>query len=81
LTTIINENINRIISQAPAPPAVATNTAAGTKRARVVTPASAKVIDDEDEPRSSPAVRKASRASTSGGKENERRVFSGLENV
>ncbi|KAH6709222.1 hypothetical protein BKA61DRAFT_678120 [Leptodontidium sp. MPI-SDFR-AT-0119] len=59
-----------------------TTTNSGTKRQRVVTPAAAKVIDDEDEPRSSPSIRKASQASTrTDGKEKERVVLGGIENV
>ncbi|KAI9642218.1 hypothetical protein NHQ30_009020 [Ciborinia camelliae] len=57
----------------------------GTKRQRNVTPASSKAIDDEDEPRSSPSLRKVSRQSNASGngkgKDEERRVPSGLENV
>ncbi|RAL66920.1 hypothetical protein DID88_007702 [Monilinia fructigena] len=61
----------------------------GTKRQRNVTPASSKAIDDEDEPRSSPSLRKVSRQSNASGNGNgngkgndsERRVLSGLENV
>lgn len=57
----------------------------GTKRQRNVTPASSKAIDDEDEPRSSPSLRKASRQSNASGigkgKESERRVLSVVDNV
>ncbi|KAG4027348.1 hypothetical protein MFRU_031g00950 [Monilinia fructicola] len=61
----------------------------GTKRQRNVTPASSKAIDDEDEPRSSPSLRKVSRQSNASGNgsgngkgnDSERRVLSGLENV
>lgn len=64
----------RVVSQT-----FVTTNSAGTKRSRVVTPAAAKVIDDEDEPRTSPSLRKASRTSIKqDGKENERRV-SGIE--
>lgn len=55
----------------------------GTKRQRNVTPASSKAIDDEDEPRSSPSLRKVSRQSNASGSgkvmDSERRVVSGLE--
>ncbi|KAH7417327.1 hypothetical protein BKA64DRAFT_297498 [Cadophora sp. MPI-SDFR-AT-0126] len=72
-----NENPTRRVSQ----PFTTTNNS-GTKRQRVVTPAAAKVIDDEDEPRSSPSIRKASQASTrTDGKENDRVVLGGIENV
>ncbi|KAH7364171.1 hypothetical protein BKA65DRAFT_572413 [Rhexocercosporidium sp. MPI-PUGE-AT-0058] len=72
-----NENPSRRASQ----PFATTNNS-GTKRQRVVTPAAAKVIDDEDEPRSSPSIRKPSQASTrTDGKENERVVLGGIENV
>lgn len=54
----VNESAIRAVSQT-----FATTNNAGTKRSRVVTPAAAKVIDDEDEPRSSPSLRKASRTS------------------
>jgi hypothetical protein len=83
LTSLVNENINPIVSQSITAPA-SNHSTTGTKRPRVVTPASVKVIDDEDEPRGSPVMRKVSRASTRGdGKENhpERRVLSGIENV
>ena len=53
-----HENPTRRISQ----PFATTNNS-GIKRQRVVTPAAAKVIDDEDEPRPSPSIRKASQAS------------------
>jgi hypothetical protein len=69
---VVNENFMRIVSQA------SNTSSVGLKRQRVVTPASAKVIDDEDEPRSSPALRKVSRASTN--KDVERRVLGEIEN-
>ncbi len=73
---LVNGNIVRIVSQP-----IATTTS-GTKRQRVVTPAAAKVIDDEDEPRTSPFIRKTSLGSTKqDGKENERKVLGGIENV
>ncbi|APA09213.1 hypothetical protein SS1G_14270 [Sclerotinia sclerotiorum 1980 UF-70] len=57
----------------------------GTKRQRNVTPASSKAIDDEDEPRSSPSLRKASRQSNasghSRGKDSERAVLSAVDNI
>ncbi|ESZ99513.1 hypothetical protein SBOR_0078 [Sclerotinia borealis F-4128] len=57
----------------------------GTKRQRNVTPASSKAIDDEDEPRSSPSLRRVSRQSNASGngrgKDSDRRVLSGVENV
>lgn len=54
----------------------------GTKRQRVITPAAAKVIDDEDEPRTSPSIRKTSLGSMKqDGKGNERKVLGGIENV
>jgi hypothetical protein len=50
------------------------------KRQRVVTPAAFKVIDEEDEPRSSPTLRKVSQTAPSmEPKEIERRVLSGIE--
>ncbi|KAF5875386.1 uncharacterized protein Bfra_003840 [Botrytis fragariae] len=59
--------------------------AIGTKRQRNVTPASSKAIDDEDEPRSSPSLRKVSRQSNASGngrgKDVERRVFSTVDNA
>lgn len=59
--------------------------AIGTKRQRNVTPASSKAIDDEDEPRSSPSLRKASRQSNASGngrgKDIERRVLSNVDNA
>lgn len=61
-------------------PFTATNIT-GTKRQRNVTPASSKVIDDEDEPRSSPSLRKVSRQSKQDAKEGDRRVLSGIANV
>jgi hypothetical protein len=48
-------------------------TSSGAKRQRVVTPASFKVIDEEDEPRSSP-IRKVTIATTA--LDGERRVLS-----
>ncbi|TVY81836.1 hypothetical protein LSUE1_G003008 [Lachnellula suecica] len=53
------------------------------KRQRVITPAASKVIDDEDEPRSSPSLRKSStsRPTKQELKDNERRVLSGIENI
>jgi len=44
------------------------------KRQRIVSPAAAKVIDEEDEPRTSPSMRKASL-------QGERTILSGIENV
>jgi hypothetical protein len=64
------------VSQAIIP---ATNS--GTKRQRVITPAAAKAIDDEDEPRSSPSTRKVSRASAKQDGPEPRRVLSNLTNV
>ncbi|KAF7870070.1 uncharacterized protein EAF02_009260 [Botrytis sinoallii] len=59
--------------------------AIGTKRQRNVTPASSKAIDDEDEPRSSPSLRKVSRQSNASGngrgKDAERRVLSTVDNA
>jgi hypothetical protein len=53
----------------------------GTKRQRVVTPAASKVIDDEDEPRSSPSLRKTSLGSAKDFKEGERKILGGIENM
>ncbi|KAF4635493.1 hypothetical protein G7Y89_g2592 [Cudoniella acicularis] len=54
----------------------------GNKRQRVVTPAASKVIDDEDEPRTSPNLRKISNKTVKQEpKENERRVLGGIENI
>ncbi|KAK0126460.1 hypothetical protein ONS95_008058 [Cadophora gregata] len=72
-----NDNPARRVSR----PFATTNNS-GTKRQRVVTPAAAKVIDDEDEPRSSPSIRKASQASARAeNKEKDRVVLGGIENV
>lgn len=74
----VNEHSTRVVSQSFVPA-----NSAGTKR-RVVTPAAAKVIDDEDEPRSSPSLRNVSRGSMKqDGKEieSDKRVFSGVSNV
>ncbi|XMA14471.1 hypothetical protein WAI453_007262 [Rhynchosporium graminicola] len=77
IAAVNNENPPRRVSQ----PFTTTNNS-GTKRQRVVTPAAAKVIDEEDEPRSSPSLRKASQASArTDGRENERVVLGGIENV
>jgi hypothetical protein len=65
-----NENGTRVVPQS-----FVTTNSAGTKRSRVVTPAAAKVIDDEDEPRTSQSVRQVSRTSVKqDGKENERKA-------
>jgi hypothetical protein len=56
-------------------PVMSTSTS-GAKRQRVVTPAAFKVIDEEDEPRSSP-TRKASQGAS--GQDGERRALSGIE--
>lgn len=69
----INESAVRAVSQT-----FVTTNSAGTKRPRVVTPAAAKVIDDEDEPRSSPSLRKASR--TSAKQDGERVALGEIEN-
>lgn len=54
----------------------------GNKRQRVITPAASKVIDDEDEPRSSPSLRKISERSNKPDlKEGERSVLGGIENI
>lgn len=69
----VNESAVRAVSQT-----FATTNTAGTKRPRVVTPAAAKVIDDEDEPRSSPSIRKASRNSVK--QDGERVILGEIEN-
>ncbi len=75
-TPLLHENTVRIISQP------VTTTTSGTKRQRVVTPAASKVIDNEDEPRTSPSIRMRSLGSTKQDvKENERKVLGGIENV
>lgn len=57
-------------------------TSSGAKRQRVVTPASAKVIDVEDEPRSSPTSRKISRgAIPESNGEGEKKVLGEIENI
>lgn len=56
-------------------PSMSTSTG-GAKRQRVVTPAAFKVIDEEDEPRSSP-TRKVSQATSA--QEGERKVLGGIE--
>lgn len=72
-----NGGISRKVSQQ-----IATEINSGNKRQRVIAPAASKVIDDEDEPRSSPSLRKISSKSTKqDSKENERRVLSGIENI
>jgi hypothetical protein len=48
------------------------------KRQRIVTPASLKAIDKEDEPRSSPTRKTPQTGSGKEGKEQERRVLSGI---
>lgn len=63
-------------------PLTLTTNLSGTKRSRVVTSAAFKVIDDEDEPRSSPSTRKLSRAvAFPETVEIERKVLGGMENV
>jgi len=79
MLSLAKEKCTRIISNPV--PVVLNN---GAKRQRIVTPAAAKVIDDEDEPRASPSTRKTSVGSMKQegtGKENERRVLGGIENV
>ena len=56
-------------------------TSSGAKRQRVVTPASAKVIDVEDQPRSSPTSRKISRGTMPEGNEAEKKVLGEIENI
>ena len=58
-------------------------TSSGAKRQRVVTPGSAKVIDAEDEPRSSsPTSRKISRGTIPGGNsEGQKKVLGEIENI
>jgi alpha-N-acetylglucosamine transferase len=70
-----NEGVTRKVSQTFA----ASNSS--HKRQRVVTPAASKVIDAEDEPRTSPSSRKISRTSEKQDSDSERRVLSGIENV
>ncbi len=55
---------------------VMSTSSSGAKRQRVVTPAAFKVIDEEDEPRSSPAMKVSQGASAPDG---ERRALSGIE--
>lgn len=55
---------------------VMSNSGSGAKRQRVVTPAAFKVIDEEDEPRSSPTRKTSQGTSAQGG---ERRALSGIE--
>ncbi len=71
-----NDETIRKMSQA-----FTTTNSGGTKRQRIVTPASSKAIDDEDEPRSSPSTRKVSRTSAKGEGQGVRRVLSNLTNV
>ena len=60
----------------------AINSGTNNKRQRVVTPAAAKAIDDEDEPRSSPSTRKVSRTSAKDGQaQGTRRILSNVTNV
>jgi len=50
------------------------------KRQRIITPAAFKVIDEEDEPRSSPTLRKVSQGVTlQEAKDGERRALSGIQ--
>lgn len=79
-----NGNITRKVSQ----PFPAASNHGTNKRQRVVTPAASKVIDDEDEPRSSPAFRKTSGLSSKSEpppnpahRESEVRILSGNENI
>ncbi|TVY40980.1 hypothetical protein LOCC1_G003560 [Lachnellula occidentalis] len=61
---------------------IATENHSGTKRQRVITPAASKVIDYEDEPRSSPSIRKVSvKVAKQDSKEGGRKVLGGIENV
>jgi hypothetical protein len=55
---------------------VMSSSTSGAKRQRVVTPAAFKVIDEEDEPRSSP-TRKTSQGTAV--QDGERRALSGIE--
>ncbi|KAE8452158.1 hypothetical protein EG329_001625 [Mollisiaceae sp. DMI_Dod_QoI] len=71
-----NESGLRLASQT-----FVTTNSAGTKRSRVVTPAAAKVIDDEDEPRTSPSLRNVSRSTKQDGRESERKILGEIDNV
>lgn len=86
IATSFHETSMRYASQpvrAP-PPFTNNNGNVGMKRPRVMTPASTKVIDGEDEPTRSPTnSRKVSRAASTkpDGRENDKRVFSSIDNV
>jgi len=57
-------------------------TGSGAKRQRVVTPGSAKVIDVESEPRTTPSSRKISRGTMQEGNgEGEKKVLGEIENL
>ena len=74
---VVNENAIRKFSNA-----IPTANNSGTKKQRIVTPAAAKAIDDEDEPRTSPSIRKTSLGSTKQeAEENDRKVLGAIENV
>jgi len=61
---------------------IGTENNSSIKRQRIVTPAASKVIDDEDEPQSSPSLRKVSARNTKqDAKEGERKILGGIENV
>jgi hypothetical protein len=61
---------------------IATATSSGTKRQRVVTPAATKAIDIEDEPRTSPSIRKMSLGNAKHeGEEGDRKILGAIENV
>ncbi|PMD51800.1 uncharacterized protein K444DRAFT_647793 [Hyaloscypha bicolor E] len=74
---VINDNAVRIVSNP-----FSSTTNSGTKRQRIITPAAAKVIDDADEPRTSPSFRKTSLGTTKQeSDENDRKILGPIENV
>lgn len=75
MVSATDETVMRKTSQAYS------TTSSGAKRQRVVTPVSTKVIDVEDEPRSSPTSRKISRSTIPENGEGEKKVLGEIENI
>jgi hypothetical protein len=74
---LVLNNAVRIVSNP-----FSSTTNSGTKRQRIITPAAAKVIDDADEPRTSPSFRKTSLGTTKQmSDENDRKILGPIENV
>ncbi|KAH8676660.1 hypothetical protein BGZ60DRAFT_371700 [Tricladium varicosporioides] len=73
----VSEGTARRVAQA-----LTSSTNNSNKRQRIITPASSKVIDVEDEPRTSPSLRKmSSKSMKQEHRDCERRVLSGIENI